>query len=1271
MAQTDSSASSRKTARNKYSPLSNTFLATGTTYGPGSPPSSGVVPYPGTGMNPFLLTLPPHAHVSTYNRNLSQTGTGSGSGSEYTSSDSTQPPTPTASSFPRTMVSAQSGIQLQPWYPWLHSQPQLQAYPTQPQVSSLPQLQSTSSISGSQPSSVPSPASTSEQRSTATPVQSGPVTDFSSLLELLLIPLKAFQTQFTAFEAHFSTVQTDMKDVLTELRTIRNAQKQMGKRMGVLEDVIGVSTGKSARARGRGRGRGRGKGRARGGNMSVEEVQIELEPDMEGAEIGFEPENSPTFLHRFAAIESAIEELLSRESGLCKAREFIFSSPFYKYKPQLRVRCGGYDYPADPPVIHPLPLPRHPPVTSDTAPEIPLPQLATAPLLQQPKLNPPVTLPAYYQQSTASSVPSPILALPPESGTLPLCTVTKQYTDASVFACPSPPPPQAPCALPFPSHSHGPGLTPADWNGNSARLSTYTSEYLPHFSRLHASQSTSAMAMSDPNSPTRCPGSTVGSLRRLMLPFAHSPIRTSYTMSAPNLCQRSEIILDAEAGNQALQEAGVSMSAPASASQERVTTPPIRDTSHAQHATLWPSTRVARSISIPPLDLIPGHAPDSEGSLALQPARPLPSFVHIQLADNKIEVSSEQPLPSPPTSSPYTPRSESDRARSASASCDLANEELEGLAERDGRESQAGSGPEDIQMAIEAEVGSIPEVSVTNERTMSPEPVPPEIEDRGVSHPAGEGKASSRPSIPLLESSADIRSPCEPRTESAPLPNISNEAELATEEVLISPTPLRPESPMMATPPSLTPPPPSLEQEQVAHQSLIQQHSLKYRPKRGLFPRIRSLLTPPPPSPSPFEVREIGKEDGSAPVGRAGGDADTVMEVAVSAPDDAGPAVHDAGGAEGADTLKRNGGTSLGRDRAVVVQKVGPSSSAGLENAILVPAITITYSPEPVNASSSHSPANEHDLAHPSPPQHPVASAVSSRDLMPGTPETTTSILDSISRSPSVHPSTSENEYRVELPLYQPLSSSTSALLAINPSMLHDRTSLPLGPKFPGAPYIPERLLSPLTSLDEDGNTKVDSNSRPLGDGAHISAHHSRGRGEQRGPTPSGFSIGRRRGASANGNRGHRSEPYHPPSTSHTLSHFNPNAPHLTNSMPHVRAASEASSSASVRSRSLGGPGASSNELAILARREPLRIHLKVPVSMRGQKRKWGVVDSEVVQEEASTGGGSGTGADAGRESAVIGTGEDDEMRDRQEEESGGSVSAAVRRRRSLFVMNC
>jgi hypothetical protein len=147
----------------------------------------------------------------------------------------------------------------------------------------------------------------------------------------------------------------------------------------------------------------------------------------------------------------------------------------------------------------------------------------------------------------------------------------------------------------------------------------------------------------------------------------------------------------------------------------------------------------------------------------------------------------------------------------------------------------------------------------------------------------------------------------------------------------------------------------------------------------------------------------------------------------------------------------------------------------------------------------------------------------------------------------------------------------------VDPSMLHHDPSLllPRGREVPSqsSPQVSNGTLSPLTSLDD---TEVDDPAHP---------RHSKDR---------------------------RSEPSSD-SASRAL----------------VRAASDATVAVDGRAGSsqqererVGGPSASLDQLALLARREPLRVYLRLPEAMRGLKRKRG---------EGVDGGGEDGGADGER----------------------------------------
>lgn len=181
-------------------------------------------------------------------------------------------------------------------------------------------------------------------------------------------------------------------------------------------------------------------------------------------------------------------------------------------------------------------------------------------------------------------------------------------------------------------------------------------------------------------------------------------------------------------------------------------------------------------------------------------------------------------------------------------------------------------------------------------------------------------------------------------------------------------------------------------------------------------------------------------------------------------------------------------------------------------------------------------------------------------------------------REPSRHSS---------VPLHaQQISTSTSTsaleLFAVDPSLLHCPPLLPQGSasESQSSPQDWNRSLSSLTSLDSTDKDDAESPSEKQRARAH--AHESLG------------SDG---------------EGCRPESQCDSSSMPGPDAPHAESA---ERGASEASGvDGRAGSRSLGGPSASLDELVLLARREPLKIHLKLPERLRDLKRKRDAVDRE------------------------------------------------------------
>lgn len=220
------------------------------------------------------------------------------------SRDATQPFLPSLSlSSPRSTSTAQ-GVGMRESYPSMYSQPQHRHWyydPTRhPQFSShLQPILFPSPMSGLHFPSVPL------------------VTDV--MPDPLSASLRALQSQFTAFQESLGSVESNVKDALSQLHALRTAQNKTDNCIAELEDVIGVGTGS----------RGRG-GRGRGGGPGTH-----TEPPLEGADAGTIPEK--TLRQSLASIQSAFEVLLARENRASSSRECLFSLCFCANQPTRSV----------------------------------------------------------------------------------------------------------------------------------------------------------------------------------------------------------------------------------------------------------------------------------------------------------------------------------------------------------------------------------------------------------------------------------------------------------------------------------------------------------------------------------------------------------------------------------------------------------------------------------------------------------------------------------------------------------------------------------------------------------------------------------------------------------------------------------------------------------------------------------------------------------------------------------------------------------------------
>ncbi|KAF8547900.1 hypothetical protein OG21DRAFT_831128 [Imleria badia] len=191
-------------------------------------------------------------------------------------------------------------------------------------------------------------------------------------------------------------------------------------------------------------------------------------------------------------------------------------------------------------------------------------------------------------------------------------------------------------------------------------------------------------------------------------------------------------------------------------------------------------------------------------------------------------------------------------------------------------------------------------------------------------------------------------------------------------------------------------------------------------------------------------------------------------------------------------------------------------------------------------------------------------------------------------------------------------SREASQPLSIDPSVLHVHPPPPPELSFGRLlrVYGSDGSLSSLTSL-EDTDLDKDRDRDGDGDAARRSKTPAAVTSKSRGTSSRSRSKSKSKSAfsSTTTSNTRHSEPYRAPSTSRLSASI-------------VRAVSEATYSARALAGSVGGPSASMDELALLARRAPLKIHLKMPGAMRGVKRKW------VGDGDGGEGQGEGQGVD-------------------------------------------
>lgn len=560
----------------------------------------------------------------------------------------------------------------------------------------------------------------------------------------------------------------------------------------------------------------------------------------------------------------------------------------------------------------------------------------------------------------------------------------------------------------------------------------------------------------------------------------------------------------------------------------------------------------------------------------------------------------------------------------------------------------AESDLEDAQMISDTDGNGI---SVAGGVKIAPELIPAASGHRRHASPVEADDGGLTSGLPTPPSEIFSGHP-EPRVAS----RLIREHGATTNSTLISRTYLPRNLPVIPTPPFLTPERSFGEDREVLDgrdRGSAQQGSLR------AFSESLSPLTPPLLSPCPAVGSLLSEEGGGDGNGRIA--VQKVTEELTNSTDGARATVVCGGG------ITVNAPTNDGRSSSG--PQTDPAHVEGFSATNLgVPVITVTHErwsttmsnkdlsqvsqgssvgqpnidspehhPDANDIGPAYSPMNGYDFSFSSPlrhPLHPTSTTPSryatpsdstgsrpaqeedevSSALMLGASGMSTPIADSPSlplmfsqhpsRGSSVRPQSSQklskptSTYADDAVVQHASSTLAPELFAVDPSMLHGPTPthFPHQPESQSLPPVSAGPLSSLTSLDDtNGDGRGD-------DDADLDPDTARHRKKHRASAPV-VRAGRPRGRSS---RGRRSEPHATP---------------LSRAMASVvRGASEATV-VELDGRAVGGPNASLHELASLARREPLRICLKIPGSMRGVKRKWGIVD------------GDGEGGGAGRES--------------------------------------
>ncbi|KAF8439020.1 hypothetical protein L210DRAFT_2240098 [Boletus edulis BED1] len=987
-----------------------------------------------------------------------------------------------------------------------------------------------------------------------TPTANSP-TD-AHMLDPISASLKSLQSQFMAFQQDLGSVKSDVKDALSQLHTMRTAQNTTVKYIAELQDAVGVSA-TGARPRGRAK---RGRGRGRGG---IPGITTESPLEMGDAEVGTVPEK--TLVQSVASIQSAIEALLRAS---------------HSHIPMIHQEASL------PPTLPPF-VNNFPGNASIRTPESSHLQSVVHPSQQNLTLQ--RTQSAFAAESslpTESSSPFSSIAIP----TLEFTTLSqppppeKKYADVSIQAClPSPTPTSR-------SHGLAPGFTPVEWSVDPVMFGRFASNTV------------------QPSA-------------------AESSARDNHLPSAPNAITDTQVMRDSHRPLRSLTASDTHLSTCTTSPLSSGPSEPAVNNSSSQPAqpSILPTVPTSSDNFVVPTpgDIIPvtettpSPSRISDRSSVLQTPILTTESVKTSMESSQMESPVDsQVLVTCPLSSVRDP--------AMPVSGALGSEEHIGSPVQ----SHAGLDMEDAQMTLDAEGDAI---LVTSAAKTAGGSTPTVSKHRRQSPPFDADEEGLRSGLPTPPSETVVD-----ERESWVVSRPTNGHSAARDLKQILDARLPETLPVIPTPQFLTPEPSMGEGLGVVSST----------GSGGSFGVLSDLPSPLTPSlHSPFSAAgssfvEEGAIDGGGQTPahevveehtNSSGDASVAVvdrdegagEVSADAPMDEAnldPRTDQAG--VEVSTFEMPVITLTNESRSIAVSDdeasqipwvagdVDPSrvprSPVGQSNVALperdpsvsVRDVDLTYSPiingngydfhfsSPLRRLSPPTPSTPSRYATPSEPSDSRPTRDHDEDevwhaLMLGGSGVSTPLSGSASlpmllshqpsRASSVHP-----------------NSLSSQPLSIDPSVLHLHSP---EPRLASSYQVSNGSLSPLTSLgdsdvDKDKNSDADHDAaRASKTHVHVDTSKSRGR-----------------------SRGCRSEPCHNPST------FTARAPEESGSV--VGAASEVDAGVgdslarrAESARPVGGPSASVDQLALLARRDPLKICLRIPEAMKGVKRKRNDVD--------------------------------------------------------------